>query len=118
MFLTSLLSLIVQPPSLPTKRRIRALAILGKGSLAKDDGQRHLSLLADILFGAHGINPRHSAGSEAAEFTARCTGWVPIAWAGHDAAWYRQGCAGGGAAAQEDVQCLFTCSSFGSGGSQ
>lgn len=47
--------------------------ILGKGSLARDDGQRRLSLLADILFGARGINLRHSAGSEAAEFTARCT---------------------------------------------
>lgn len=58
MFLTSLLSLIVQPPSLPAKRRIRAPAILGKGSLAGDDGQRRLSLLADILFGAHGIKPR------------------------------------------------------------
>lgn len=73
MFLTSLLSLIVQTPSVPTKRRIRALAILGRGILARDDGQRRLSLLADILFGARGINPRHSSGSEAAEFTARCT---------------------------------------------
>ena len=30
------------------KRRLRTLAILGRGSLARDDGQRHLSLQANI----------------------------------------------------------------------
>lgn len=45
MFFTSQFSLILKPPSLPVKRRIRAPAIRGQ---ARDGGQRHLPLQANI----------------------------------------------------------------------